>query len=144
MTKDVFVSICGLHFTDDGQDPTELIVPGKYYFRNGKHYILYEEAVEGFREKIKSQIRVDDGGVEIIKRGVNNVHMDFRPGKKHLARYQTPYGPLLLGMQTHAVQIDEREDRLDVRLEYDLEVEGERLSACSLTMEVTPRGIVNI
>ena len=28
MTKDVFVSICGLHFTDDGQDPTELIVPG--------------------------------------------------------------------------------------------------------------------
>ena len=116
----------------------------KYYFRNGKHYILYEEAVEGFREKIKSQIRVDDGGVEIIKRGVNNVHMDFRPGKKHLASYQTPYGPLLLGMQTHAVQIDEREDRLDVRLEYDLEVEGERLSACSLTMEVTPRGTVNI
>ena len=82
MTKDVFVSICGLHFTDDGQDPTELIVPGKYYFRNGKHYILYEEAVEGFREKIKSQIRVDDGGVEIIKRGVNNVHMDFRPREK--------------------------------------------------------------
>ena len=63
---------------------------------------------------------MDDGGVEIIKRGVNNVHMDFRPGKKHLASYQTPYGPLLLGMQTHAVQIDEREDRLDVRLEYDL------------------------
>lgn len=42
-------------------------------------------------------------------------------------------------MQTRAVQIDESGDRLDVRLEYDLEAEGERLSACSLTMQVVSR-----
>ena len=136
MKKDVWVSICGLHFTDEEQDPTEMITSGEYYFRNGKHYILYEEAVEGFQEKIKSRVKISGDSVEIIRKGVNNVHMVFRPGLKHLASYQTPYGPLLLGMQTRAVQIDESGDRLDVRLEYDLEAEGERLSACSLTMQV--------
>lgn len=140
MKKDVLVSICGLHFTDEEQAPAELVVPGQYYFRNGKHYILYEEAVEGFRDKIKNRIKIDGNSVEITRRGVNNVHMAFRPGVKNLASYQTPYGPLLLGMQTHTIQIDEKEDRLDVRMEYDLEVEGEQLSACFLTMKIAEKG----
>lgn len=86
MKKDVWVSICGLHFTDEEQDPTEMITSGEYYFRNGKHYILYEEAVEGFQEKIKSRVKISGDSVEIIRKGVNNVHMVFRPGLKHLGQ----------------------------------------------------------
>lgn len=139
MKKEVWVSVCGLHFTDEEQAPAELITSGEYYFRNGKHYVLYEEALEGVQDKIKSRVKITGDSVEITRSGGTSVHMAFRPGKKHLASYQTPYGPLLLGMQTRTVQIQEQEERIEVRMEYDLEVEGEHLSACTLTIQVVPK-----
>ena len=44
MTKDVLITISGIQ-TIDGEvnDPIETVTPGEYYFRNGKHYILYDE-----------------------------------------------------------------------------------------------------
>ena len=48
MTKDVLITISGIQ-TIDGEvnDPIETVTPGEYYFRNGKHYILYDEVQEG-------------------------------------------------------------------------------------------------
>ena len=44
MTKDVLITICGIQKRDGETDePIETVTPGEYYFRNGKHYILYEE-----------------------------------------------------------------------------------------------------
>ena len=48
MTKDVIIRICGLQAgpETDGE-PIEMIVTGEYFYKNNKHYILYEEVVEG-------------------------------------------------------------------------------------------------
>ena len=139
MTKEVWVSICGTHFTDEEQDPIKIIVPGEYYYRNGKHYILYEEAVEGSSEKIKNRIKISDNQVELTKKGAGDVHMAFQPGVKNLTSFPTPFGHLMMGMQTHTVQIEKEEDSLNVRMEYDLEVEDADLSCCLLTIEVCSR-----
>ena len=40
MTKDVLISISGLHYSVDeenGAEPLEVITPASYYFKNGKH-----------------------------------------------------------------------------------------------------------
>ena len=37
MTKDVLVSVTGTQFFGDGQDAVEIITPGTYYLKNGKH-----------------------------------------------------------------------------------------------------------
>lgn len=51
MTKDVLITICGIQKRDGETDePIETVTPGEYYFRNGKHYILYEEVQEGIAE----------------------------------------------------------------------------------------------
>ena len=44
MKKDVLLKISGMQFTADNNDlsdpePIEIIAPGEYYFKNGKHYI---------------------------------------------------------------------------------------------------------
>ena len=52
MTKDVFVSISGMHeeiaetpaVERDEAEAIEVVTPGSYYFRNEKHYIVYDEA----------------------------------------------------------------------------------------------------
>ena len=42
---------CGIQKRDGETDePIETVTPGEYYFRNGKHYILYEEVQEGIAE----------------------------------------------------------------------------------------------
>ena len=50
MTQDVLLTISGLHdmvFADpeenEENEPIEVITPASYYWKNGKHYILYDE-----------------------------------------------------------------------------------------------------
>ena len=44
MKEDILISVKGLHTLDkDGeQEEIEVISPGKYYFKNWKHYIFDE------------------------------------------------------------------------------------------------------
>ena len=53
MTKDVLLSISGLHYDVTGmvqeeeQETIEVITPAAYYYKNGKHYVIYDEVVKG-------------------------------------------------------------------------------------------------
>lgn len=40
MTKDVLITIRGVHTLDHEDNDVEMIVRGDYYQKNGKHYIL--------------------------------------------------------------------------------------------------------
>ena len=87
MTKDVLLSISGLHQDvtgieaqgdEPGSEPIEVIAPASYYEKNGKHYVIYDELVEGIPGTIKNKVRIlDDQKVEIIKSGITNTHMVF-------------------------------------------------------------------
>ena len=47
MTEDVLISVKGLHALDTAdEEEVEVFSAGKYYFKNGKHYIFYDEMVE--------------------------------------------------------------------------------------------------
>ena len=44
MTEDVLVSVKGLHALDTAdEEEVEVFSAGKYYFKNGKHYVLFDE-----------------------------------------------------------------------------------------------------
>ena len=51
MEKDVLVTIKGLQTLEniDNPEEVELVAKGDYYYRNGHHYIFFEEMTEGFR-----------------------------------------------------------------------------------------------
>ncbi len=52
MTKDVLLSISGLQFAakeEEDVEPVEVITAGGYYKKNGKHYIMYDEVMEGLK-----------------------------------------------------------------------------------------------
>ena len=90
MTKDVLVSISGLHqdamsdLTEENE-PIEVVTPASYYCRNGKHYVIYDELMEGTPGVTKNQIKISgDDSLEIIKRGLSNSHMVFEKNKKNL------------------------------------------------------------
>ena len=47
-----------------------------------------------------------------------------------------PFGNLLIGIDARSLDIEEEEDAIDIKVEYDLEVNYEHLAECSLTMNV--------
>lgn len=137
MTKDVWIKLSGLQLMDqDGTEPVEVITTGEYYNRNGTHYILFEEVMEGFDEVTKTRIKCSEDGVEITKKGVANVTMVFRSGVMHMANYQTPFGPLVLGMEGQKLVIEESEDQLEIYMEYILEVDETHLADCQMRINV--------
>ena len=48
MKKDVLIHVRGLQMMDpeEEQEPIEIVVPGQYYYRNGSHYLRYEEMMD--------------------------------------------------------------------------------------------------
>ena len=58
MTKDVLITISGVQMLDEEDMDVEMVTRGDYYQRNGKHYILYDEVMEGFEGTVRNVIKV--------------------------------------------------------------------------------------
>jgi len=143
MTKEVLLTISGLHYDafpgemTEENEAIEVITPAVYYLKNGKHYILYDEVVEGISGTIKNQIRImPEGTLEIKKSGITNTKMIFEKDKINMTQYQTPYGELMVGVFTKNMQIDSTENNIDVRVSYELDINSEKVADCNITMNI--------
>ena len=137
MTKEVLVRIKGLQLINEGEEePIEVIAPGTYFEKNGKHYIKYDEVLEGFDGTVQNLIKVDKSCMEVTKRGVANVHMIFEENKKNLTYYSTPFGNLRIGISARDISLSAGKDSLDVSVDYALEVNYEHLADCNIRMNV--------
>ena len=144
MTKEILLSISGLHMLEEEDGNVEVVTAGDYYNRNGKHYILYDEVVEGLSGHISNRIKISGDSVEVTKKGLTNTQLIFEKGKKHTTRYQTPYGILNLGVLTRDVQVREEDALIGVKVEYILEVNAQHLAECTIEMQVKPRAAGNL
>ena len=147
MTKDVLVSISGLQMAvnemeSNDDEPIEVISAGTYYFKDGKHYIFFEEVVEGISGVTKTQIRLTGKEtLEVMKKGVSNMHMVFEKGKTNRCFYRTPLGELNLGICTGKIVVDDTEDNINIRAEYVLDVNYEPLADCTIKINIKSRGL---
>lgn len=138
MTKDVLLSLRGLQFdmsSEDG-DKIETITPAEYYKRNDRHYVVYEEAVEGFSESTRNVIKFKNHMLDLTKKGLVNVHMIFEENKKNMTSYATPYGDILIGIDTRSVEMTEEEEQIVVDVDYALEVNYEHLADCRIRIDI--------
>lgn len=142
MTKDVIVTICGLqNGPETDGEPIEMIVAGEYFYKNNKHYILYDEVMEGESQITKNRIKVSKGQMELIKSGAVNVHMSFEENVKHVSNYNTPYGTLAMGIDAKKVEIKEAEHEMDIFAEYAMEMNYEFVADCTISINIKSKGI---
>ena len=139
MTKEILLSISGLHFVDGEDGSVEVVTAGDYYNRGGKHYILYDEVVEGMSGHTSNVIKIGENSLEITKEGLMNTRMVLEKGKRHRTVYQTPFGNIEIGLIGQELQVTETEEKIDVRAEYVLEINEENLSECTIEMNIKPR-----
>jgi len=137
MTKDVLISVKGLQSANsDNRDSLEVICGGTYYFKNNKHYVLYEEVVDETTEPVKNMVVISDKRFELKKSGVVNTQMIFEEKQKHLTFYETQVGNLMIGMNTNKVQIVESEDEIRVFIQYALDINYEFDADCEIEFKI--------
>lgn len=141
MEKEVLLTLKGLQFAvnEEGAEALETITPAEYYKKNESHYVIYEEVMEGFEDSTRNIIKFKGSQVEVTKKGLMNVHMVFEEKKKNMTSYVTPYGNILIGIDTDDVNVEEEEDRIKVNVKYTLEANYEHLADCRIEMDIRPR-----
>ena len=135
MDKEVLIHVRGLQTIDaDGdQEPVE------YYFRNGSHYLRYEEVMEDFAEPTINYIKISPKGMEVRKKGVVNVHMVFEQGKKNMTYYTTPYGTIEMGIAATNLDLKENDGGLNMKVDYALDMNQEHVADCYLAIKAQPK-----
>lgn len=139
MKKEVLVSISGLQYEIDKDEAVEVISPGQYYYRDGKHYITYDEILEDMEGVSNCILKISEKQIDIIKKGVNNVHMIFEVNAKNTTLYETPYGDLQIGIYTTLIDIKEEEDKIIIEINYSLDINYSKVSDCQITLKITSK-----
>ena len=147
MKKEVLLSIRGMHTDmllnngEEEDEAIEVLVPAVYFFKNGKHYILYDEVAEGMQGVTKNKIKINgEQSLEIMKTGIVNAHMVFEKDKQMQTCYGTPYGQMLVSTYTTGLDLKESEDEIAMKVEYELTVNYQPVAECEIFMKVIPRG----
>lgn len=137
MDKDVWVSVEGLQFgTGPEAESIEIMTPGSYYRKKDHHFVLYDEVMEGSDEITKNVVKFDGDMLTISKSGFTNVEMVFEKNKRNMTNYVTPYGSLIVGIDTDRIDIRENEDSINIDIDYALDVNYEHLANCRIKMEI--------
>ena len=142
MTKEVIVSIAGLQYESEDDEAIEMISLGEYYFRNGKHFVLYDELLdqENAPDKtVRCTLKISKQQVELTKKGEAASHMVFELGKSHMNYYATPYGDLMIGVTTKSIEVSEQDSEVKVELVYALDINYQYVSECNLRIKITNR-----
>ena len=117
MTKDIMLRISGVQFPDgeENSEEMEVITSGSYFEKDGRHYIKYDEVQEDSNEVIRNLLKIENGSLELTRRGMTNVHMVFEKDKKSESYYDTPFGRFLV-------------------VKYALEINSEYIADCSISI----------
>ena len=140
MTKDIILTISGLHETDGESDaPVEVITPGQYYLKNGKHYIIFDEVMEGLEGTMKSTLKISEKQVELLRSGAASARMVFEKDREHNMIYQTPMGPLAISIYTEDIISEFKEDEMNLGIIYSLKAEEQVLTESHVRINVCSR-----
>ena len=138
MNKEVIINISGLQLDAGTEEPIELMTTGDYYLKNGKHYVIYDELTDD-SQVVKNRLKISPKVMEVTKKGASSSHMVFERGKENLTYYDTPFGSLLLGINTSKIDLEEKEDSMALHIDYGLSINSDHVSDCSIDVSIASK-----
>lgn len=122
--KHVIITVKGIQVTVDApEDNMELITEGEYSFDDGIGWFVYEETQITGMEGTTTRFDFSPNEVVITREGTVTSRMVFVQGKKNVFLYETPYGAMTMGIDTHSIVsglgANGGELEIDYTLSYD-------------------------
>lgn len=137
MKEEVIISIKGLQIGKDSE--RESIISeheGRFFERDGKRYVMYNENTEGTDETTKCLIKIGFNEVIVTKRGAVNVEMPFKMGAKKLTNYDTQFGGFTLGFRTKNISCVETDHAISLDIDYVLDMNYEYMADCHINIRI--------
>lgn len=137
MLKDVIIHINGLQFaqSEKGVEDVEVIAPGEYYFKNGSHYLMYDDVGDTPDEKYKNIIKFKPEYMEVTKKGPYNSKLVFETNKKTLSQYETPMGLMYIGISTKSIRLAEKPDEIALTANYAMDINNNFIADYSVSLK---------
>lgn len=127
MNKDVSIRISGVHGKGADRDTVVSEYKGMYFEKNDKKYIKYSETDAETSEVRNSMIIVEGRNVTVEHKGNTDAKMIYEIGNTTRSMYVTPMGSMLLEIFTHGIEIEERGNRINISIDYEMGFgEGEK------------------
>ena len=124
MEKEVIISIKGMQdFEQTGKDSIELVTRGSLGRKAGLITLCYEESELTGLEGTLTTIQVEPERVTMMRTGQVNTQMVFQEGRRHLSMYNTPYGAMAIGVNTHHLLAEVDDKGGDIEIDYAIEVD---------------------
>lgn len=137
MNRNIMVSLKGNQTNSEGEsEPIEVITTGSYYFKGDSHYVIYDEGVAGEAELSHSTLKFSADEVMLKRTGPGAVTMYFNTEAKTQSGYGTPYGNLVVGIETERIDLEEQDDYMKLEIKYILDVNYEYAADCTLELEI--------
>ena len=127
--KKVLISIKGLPvFAASDDDAFELMTDGEYAKQDGISTFSYVESTLTGQDGLLTTFDVEKDRV-ILKRGDGmSGDMIFSENQKHHFLYDTPFGSVMLGIDTHSITTNMSDDGGNLEIRYDIEVDNVSVS----------------
>ncbi|MGN0204393.1 MAG: DUF1934 domain-containing protein [Coprococcus sp.] len=144
MTEDVILTVSGRQM-DLGEDAsTELIAGAAYYYRNGKHFVIYDEPDPDSGGQTGNTIKIAGDRVDVIRRGAGSVHMVFEKEKQITSCYHTPAGDIWLNVYTSDIRTVLNQDVIETNIDYTLHMNDIFISECRVTIKIMSKGSASL
>ena len=130
MMMKAYISIKGSQMSSNNEnDAFELMTDGEYSRENEISTFSYVESeLTGF-DGLLTTFDVEPDRV-ILRRGDSTVaDMIFSEKQKHHFMYETPFGAITMGIDTHSITNDMREDGGYLEIRYNIEIDSVSVSS---------------
>jgi len=127
--KKVLISIKGLPvFAASDDDAFELMTDGEYLQQDGVSTFRYVESMLTGQDGLLTTFNVEQDRV-VLRRGDGvSGDMIFSEDQKHHFLYDTPFGSVMMGIDTHSIKKNLRDDGGSLEIRYDIEVDNVSVS----------------
>lgn len=140
MEKDVMIHINGMQYTGgDDPEPVEVITPGQYYYKNGNHYLKFEDITDNPEEKTSSIMKFRPAYLEVKKHGFVDTRMVFEENKKTLTLYETPFGVMNVSVSATSIRLKEEKESIELTADYALDINNSYMADCTITLTATSK-----
>jgi len=113
---------------DSEEDGFELMTDGEYSREDGISTFSYVESELTGLDGLLTTFNVEPDRVVLRRGGGLSGDMIFSEQQKHHFLHETPYGAITMGIDTHSITKNMREDGGSLEIRYDIEVDNVSVS----------------
>ena len=135
--KKVLITVRGIQVTaDEPAADMELVTEGEYTYENGSGFFTYEETEITGMAGTTTRFDFTPTEAVITREGSVSSKMVFIEGKKNVFLYNTPWGSMTMGIDTHTIDSALTPNGGSIEIDYTLTFDRAEVSRNRFSVKI--------